>query len=77
MGKRLGVSKNRGGNIIQELGNERAALASRASAIEAACSVREQQSQVQLKAMSVVAEKRFELRYTDEISKLRAESSFH
>ena len=34
---------------LQELGNERAALASRASAIEAACSVREQQSQAQLK----------------------------
>ena len=62
---------------FQKLGNERAALASRASAIEAACSVREQESQAQLKAMSVIAEKQLELKYTDEILRLRAESSFH
>ena len=62
---------------LQERGNERAALASRASAIEAVHSVREQEAQAQLKVMSAFIQKTLGLKYTDEISRLRVESSFH
>ena len=70
MKKRSSTSKNRGGQYqrvqsfyekeLQELGNERAALAFRASAIEAAHSVREQVAQAQLKAMSALTDKKLE-----------------
>ena len=60
---------------LQELGNERAAIACRASAIEAAHCAREQGAQAQLKGMSALIVKTIELKYTDEISRLRAESS--
>ena len=55
---------------FQELGNERATLASRASAIEAVHSVREQERQAQLKAMSAITETMFEEKYTDTFAKL-------
>ena len=61
---------------LQELGNERATLTSRASAIEAAQSVREQERQAQLKVRSAITKKRLEETYADAFAKLRDECAF-
>ena len=63
-------------NGVKELANERAALASRAAASEAANHIREQERQVQLKAMSAIAERRLEDNYSEMLVRLREECDF-
>ena len=60
-------------NVVKELANERAALASRAATMEAANSVCEQEREAQLKAVSAIAERRLEEKYTETLVKLREE----
>ena len=62
---------------VDELAHERAALASRAAAIEAANSIPEQERQAQVTAMSAIAERRLEEKYTETLVKLREECVFH
>ena len=62
---------------VKELATERVAIASRVAANEAANSIRERERQAQLKAMSAIAERRLEEKYTETLVKLREECDFH
>ena len=64
------------GDVVNELADERAALAFRAAAIEAANNIREQERQAQLKVMSAIAERGLEEKYSETLVKLREECDF-
>ena len=58
-------------NLIKELAVERAELAARAAATEAASGIREQERHAQLKIMCTISERGLEEKYSETLTKMR------
>ena len=63
-------------NGVKELAVERAELAARAAAMEAANGIREQERQVQQKDMCTISERGLEETYSETLAKMREECDF-